>query len=436
MTEALVADAKAAFQAGVRAVQPPTCMERSVHIAALKRRVKRARRVYVATIGKAAASWARWWSDTLGDAIDVGCMVQPQGYGEPDGTPLPATWHHIQAGHPHPTEKSAIAGAYLLDMARACGPDDLFLIGLSGGGSACTALPPAGVSMAEVQRLNKVLLRAGMPIDAINAVRKHVLQVGGGRLAAAAYPAQVEAYAISDVPGNDLATIASGPTVGDPTTYEQAQSVLHQADVWDEVPLSIQQHLQSGIEGHHPETPTAHDVRVSRARTAVIATNKTARRAAAQDLEARGYTVRCPDAFMTGTAREEGRAHAIALRDALPHTAIVWGGEPTVRVTGSGTGGRNQEAALAAVHALAAMQRPAVLLCAGTDGIDGPTDAAGAWVTPRTQRQAKKHGCAPNVYLADNNSYAFFEQVGGLYRPGPTQTNVMDVHIGVVAPSR
>lgn len=427
----LVSDARAAFETGVRAAHPTTLVEQPSTRRLLKE-ARRAQRVCVATVGKAAAPWGRWW---IRQAVaDAGLVVTPEGYGARPEHDLPAGWQWVEAGHPHPTERSAHAGRLLLELASSCTRGDLLIIGLSGGGSACTACPPDGIAMDAVRTLNALLLRSGQPIGAVNAVRKHVLQGGGGRLAAAAAPARVHCQAISDVPGDDLATIASGPTVGDPTTYEDARSVLRDAGVWASVPASIRNYLQEGVRGQHPETVPPGDPRLHAVRTTVIASNNTARHSAASHLRNAGYAVRVPDVQIEGNAPAVGRRHAQTLIHANEPGAWVWGGESTVHVTGEGTGGRNQEAALAAVRPLAACTGPAVLWCAGTDGIDGPTDAAGAWVTPQTYPAAQAQACTPASYLADNDSYSFFDRVGGLYRPGPTGTNVMDLHIGLVEP--
>lgn len=425
---ALIRDAQAAVEAGVQAVHPSTLMQRE-HNRTLLERARQASRVFVATIGKAAAPWGRWWAAQ--EVANAGCIVVPAGYDTYGSDELPASWRRVEAGHPHPTDASARAGRLLLDMASACTRSDVLIIGLSGGGSACTAYPPDGVSMQAVRRLNTLLLHSGCAIDAVNAVRKHVLQVGGGRLVAAAHPARVWCQAISDVPGNDLSTIASGPTVGDPTTYADAVAVLQRAEVWAEVPSTIRTYLQEGAQGKHPETMAPDDERLRRAQTAVIASNKNARAAAVSHLSDCGYTTRTSSTLMKGEARAVGRAHAQQLAEADGRCAFVWGGEPTVHVTGTGTGGRNQEAALAAVRPLAQQSAPAVLFCAGTDGIDGPTDAAGAWATPHTLRQALARGLSPESHLDDNNSYDFFKRIESLYRPGPTGTNVMDLHIGL-----
>jgi len=429
----LVTHAQTAFEAGVRAVHPSTLMPRRFNDTQ-RARLRQAERVYVATIGKAAAPWGRWWATQ--EVAAAGVVVAPKGYDVYNESPHSASWQQVEAGHPHPTEPSARAGRLLLDMAFACGREDLFVVGLSGGGSACTACPPSGVSMDEVRTLNRRLLHSGLAIDAVNAVRKHVLQVGGGRLAAAAHPGRVWCQAISDVPGNDLSTIASGPTVGDPTTYADAIAVLNEAHLWSDIPKSIRTHLKEGERGRHPETVPPGDERLARADTAVIASNHDAQQAAASHLQTLGYEVHQPDRRIQGEARAVGRAHAERMLQATAPCAFVWGGESTVQVTGSGVGGRNQEAALAAVQPLAQFEAPAVLFCAGTDGIDGPTDAAGAWATPETLANAKIHGCAPERFLANNDSYSFFKQVGSLYQPGPTGTNVMDLHIGLVGAPR
>ena len=242
----LVRDARDAFEAGVQAVHPTALMAQGGSHAG-QRYIEDADCVRVATIGKAAVPWGDWWAAR--GIAKSGLIVAPAGYGTADRNALPDGWHQVEAGHPHPTKESAQAGRRLLEMAERCGPDDVLVVGLSGGGSACTAYPPAPISMAAVRRLNELLLHSGLPIGAVNAMRKHVLRVGGGRLAAAAHPGRVWCQAISDVPGDDLSTIASGPTVGDPTTYADAIAALHKAAVWDDVPRVVRTHLQERAVG-------------------------------------------------------------------------------------------------------------------------------------------------------------------------------------------
>ncbi|MES3630491.1 MAG: DUF4147 domain-containing protein [Longimonas sp.] len=430
----LLSDAREAIEAGVQAVHPDRLMDAASASDRVdgdtRTTIHEAKQIYAATIGKAAAPWARQWGNQI--SADAGCVVAPKGYSTAPKPALPQPWQQVDAGHPHPTEDSARAGRLLLDMAAKCGRGDLLIVGLSGGGSACTALPPAGISMAAVRMLNEQLLQSGLPIDAVNAVRKHVLQVGGGRLAAAAYPAAVRCYVISDVPDDDLSTIASGPTVGDPTTYADGIHALREAHLWSDIPDAVRTYLVEGKGGTHPETVPPGDKRLSRAQTTVIASNDDARTAAVAYLRKRGYTTVNVNKRIEGEASEVGARHARRLTESRGPCAFVWGGEPTVHVTGTGVGGRSQEAALAAVPILGASDVAAVLFCAGTDGIDGPTDAAGAWATPETHEKAQACGLAPEAYLANNDSYTFFKRLGGLYQPGPTETNVMDLHVGLV----
>jgi hydroxypyruvate reductase len=246
----------------------------------------------------------------------------------------------------------------------------------------------------------------------------------------AAHPATVLALVVSDVVGDDLDVIASGPTVPDPTTFAEARDVLARFGLWDEVPASVRERL-SGDDG---ETPKPGDARFERATTCLLGTNRTALEAAQGAAEDLGYVARIVRDTVTGEAREVARElvkQALTV-DVDGPTCLLWGGETTVTVTGSGTGGRNQELALAAALGLDSADRDVVLLSGGTDGIDGPTDAAGAWATPQTAARARRQGLDPQAFLGDNDAYAFFDHLGQLLRPGPTHTNVMDVQVALL----
>lgn len=376
---------------------------------------------------------ARW-----PDRVTEGLVIVPKGYPEafPDRLPRPQALDVAEGGHPLPTPAGVRAARRLRAQAADGHAGDLLLVLISGGGTALSTVPVDALDLADLRTTYHQLLRAGVPIGPANAVRKHLTQLGGGQLAQAAAPADVAGLVVSDVVGDDLATVASGPTVPDPTTYEEAIRALYQYNLWHEVPDAVRTYPAAGARGRHPETPTAHASCFDTTQTTLVGTNAEALDAARAEAEARGYEVRSVTAGVTGEARAVGAEHGRQLRaaDVERPTCWLWGGEPTVAVTGDGTGGRNQEVALSAACALDGADRDAILLSGGTDGIDGPTDAAGAWATPATAQTSRAAGLDPADHLDRNDSYPLFDALGQLLRPGPTHTNVMDVHIGLVRP--
>ena len=241
---------------------------------------------------------------------------------------------------------------------------------------------------------------------------------------------------MSDVLGNDRSTIASGPTVPDPSTYEDALEALYGHGLWHDVPGPVRDHLAAGARGRRPETPGPDAACFETTDTTLIGSNETALDAARAAAEERGYAVRAVSTDVDGEAREVGQAHVeeMLLASVDEPTCWLWGGETTVTVTGQGTGGRNQEVALGAALAFEGASADAVLLSGGTDGIDGPTNAAGAWATPATAERARAAGMVPEAHLAENDAYPLFAEIGQLLRTGPTHTNVMDVQVGLVHP--
>ena len=369
----------------------------------------------------------------------------PTGYAAtvPDGLPRPSRIAVAEAGHPVPTPASAAAASGALALAEAAGPDDLVVALVSGGGSALWGLPPAGVSLDEVGQTTRLLLENGVPIDDINTVRKHLSRISGGRLALAAAPARVLAFVLSDVVGDDPAVIASGPTVPDPTTFADARAVLRDAGLMEAVPASVRAYLDGGAAGAVADTPGPEHPAFGMVTTRVIGTNGTALAAAAREAARLGYVVDRVEPEVEGEARAVGRRvadAALAMRAGRP-TCRLWGGETTVTVVGTGRGGRNQEVALAAALALGpstssgqAAEAGAVVLSGGTDGVDGPTDAAGGWASPGTAGAIRQAGLDPAERLRDNDAYAALDAAGALVRTGPTHTNVADVIVALAAP--
>ena len=380
---------------------------------------------------------ARAFAGLEGDAIRCGVVAGPSD-GARTQSPLPPGFESFAASHPFPNAASVAAGLRALDLARESADAGWLVVLLSGGASALLAAPVPDITLEDKMATGRALMRAGVAIDGLNCVRKHLSQIKGGRLAAAA--ARTITLAISDVHGpvaDDPSVIGSGPTVGDPTTFAQALAIVQRVD---EVPTAVRSYLERGARGERPETVKPDDVRLSRGTYEIIGNRQTAVDGAAASARALGYDVHVLPEPIDGEARD---ASAAFLRDARRAIAdsgvaararhcVVGAGETTVTVTGDGLGGRNQEFALAAATGIASFGRPAVLASAGTDGIDGPTDAAGALVDSTTLERARVAGVNWESTLAGHDAYHFFEPLGDLFVWGPTGTNVGDVQILLV----
>ena len=425
------------LDAGIQAVQAPRMLGRAAWQEWPRRPLDGYRQVVVLGLGKAAMAMGGVVEEQLGDRAGEGLLVVPEGYAAtlPKGSPAPDSLEVVEAGHPLPNAASEEAAGRLLERASGCSEEDLLLVLVSGGGTALTFAPAEGLTQEEAQRTFQTLMEAGADIQAMNAVRKHLARLGGGQLARAAAPAEVLALAVSDVPGDDSSVVASGPTVPDPTTFEEALGVLRQHGIEKDVPEAVLDHLQRGLRQDVPETPKPGEALFERVQTRMVGSNRDALEAAQRKAEEEGYKVLLhPD--VDGEAREVGRAF---VREALEKTdrplCLLGGGETTVTVQGEGKGGRNQELALAAALEMYGQRsdiEAAILLSAGTDGIDGPTDAAGALATPQTVLRARRQGIDAQSYLDNNNSYHFFDQLNGLIRTGPTHTNVMDMQVVLI----
>ncbi len=383
--------------------------------------------IWVVAVGKAAYPMATATAEVLGASLHAGVIVAPQ-----LADPVPGM-SAFAAGHPIPNADSVAAAqqvAALLSQAQA---DDLVLVLLSGGGSALLSLPVPGVELADLQELTTQLLACGAPISAINCLRKHLDQLKGGGMARMAAPAQLVTLVLSDVVGNPLDVIASGPTVPDPTTFSDAWAVVARYGLETTLPPAIREYLQRGLAGEVADTPGPDDACFARASTLLVGSNLQAAQAAQRAAQAAGLHSMILTTHLQGEAREAGRFLAAIGRDLaqgqhpLPRPAcIIVGGETTVTLRGRGRGGRNQELALAAVDDLAGLP-DITLMTLATDGVDGPTDAAGAIVTGTTLHRAQMLGLDPHDYLARNDSYSFFATLGDLIHTGPTQTNVHDL---------
>ncbi len=386
--------------------------------------------VRVIAAGKAAPAMAAAAARRLGSRVRAGLVVASTDSPVPDGFEL------IVGGHPVPTDASERAGRRALAVAASRQPGEALLVLLSGGASALMAVPADGITLADKQATTQQLLSAGADIHALNTVRKHLSAIKGGWLAVRA-PGACDAFAISDVVGDDPSVIASGPTVADASRFDDALEVLRQYGGEAAYPSAIVARLRRGIEGAVPETPKPGDARLAQTTTAVIGSRRNAMAGAAAAAESLGYQVLRVDDPVVGEARTTAVAH---LRAVLAKASgvgrpvcVVSSGETTVHVTGRGKGGRNQEFALATAEVLAGVGAPAMAASVGTDGIDGPTDAAGALADSTTIARAQASGLQPERYLLDNNAYAFFDALGDLIHTGPTGTNVGDLQIILLA---
>jgi glycerate 2-kinase len=390
------------------------------------------RSVHVLAVGKAAGHLVSALARRHGGSIAGGLAI---GTHRADGMPASIVW--MDAGHPVPDDRSVDAAGRALALARHVPVGHGLLVLLSGGASSLAALPAMGVTLADKQAVTRRLLQTGADIQSLNAVRKHLSAIKGGRLAEAAR-APVLALAISDVVGDDLSVIGSGPTVEDPSTFLDALDIVRRFGGPGAFPPAVVERLEAGARGQVPETPKPGDARLAHATTRLIGSRANAAAGAAAAAESLGYRTVIVDEPVVGVAREEGpRFVAAALRRAAEtgmSACVIGTGETTVRVSGRGRGGRNQELVLAAVRALAGLGVPAALLSGGTDGIDGPTDAAGAMADGLTLERGGQVGLhAPEEYLNENDSYRFFQGVGDLVVTGPTDTNVGDIQILLVA---
>jgi hydroxypyruvate reductase len=383
--------------------------------------------VSVIAVGKASAAMAGAAWDALGERVRNGLVIAPT------ATAADVPFQLIVGEHPQPGPGSLAAGREALRMAQSVSRGERLLVLLSGGASSLMAAPASGITLEEKRQATAVLLRSGADIYALNTVRKHISLIKGGRLALAA-AGDCRTLVVSDVVGDDLSFIGSGPTVPDPSTFADARRVIERFGGAHEYPASVVAYLDAGLRGERPETPKPGDPRMERSMATVIGGRFDAMRGAGDEARARGYHVDVLDAPVVGESRIVGPQQIermIARAGALPRPAcVISSGETTVTVTGSGRGGRNQELALASAAVLGSAGAPMALASAGTDGIDGPTDAAGAVVDSTTLIRAAAAGL-PSItsYLHNNDSYSFFDRLGDLIRTGPTGTNVDDLQV-------
>ncbi len=432
--------ARQIFDAAVRAVDPAVAVHRhlvregtAIRLGHERLDLREVRQVVVVGCGKAGSPMAAAVEEILGDRISRGVVVTKYGHVRPT-----AKVRIHEAGHPIPDEAGMTGAQAILDHVRGLGPEDLVLVLISGGGSALTPAPVAGVTLAEKQGLTRALLACGADIREMNTLRKHISRIKGGQLARTAQPARVVALVLSDIVGDPLDAIASGPTVPDPTSYSDALGILDKYRIRGEIPAAIRAYLEAGARGDAPETPKPEDPLFARVRNLIVGSNIQALEAASSEARVLGLSPMILSSSIEGETREIARMHAALAREirisgnpTKPPVCLISGGETTVTLRGAGKGGRNQEFVLAAAQDIAGLP-DTVILSAGTDGTDGPTDAAGAIADGETCARALALGLDPRVALDANDAYPFFDKLGDLILTGPTNTNVMDVRLVLV----
>jgi glycerate-2-kinase len=391
------------------------------------------RRIYVVGGGKASGAMAEALEEILGDRITAGFVNVP--YGSKHCTRV-VELH--EAGHPVPDQAGVAGTRRIMEIAGQAEKDDLVICLISGGGSSLMPLPREGVSLGDKRQLTGALLKSGAAINEVNTVRKHLSSFKGGWLAEKASPATVLALILSDVVGDPLDAIASGPTVADPSTFADARKVLKKYALWEKVPSSVRRVFSEGEKGLVAETPKPRDAAFEQVHNLVVGNSRSASVAACDYLKSEGLNVLLLTAALEGEARHVGTMLAAVAREVaasgnpVPKPAgIAAGGETTVTVTGGGLGGRNLELCLSAAMRLKGAEA-CVLASLSTDGVDGPTDAAGAVVDGETLARAAQLKLEPERFLAENDSYRFFAALADLIFTGQTGTNVNDISVIVV----
>jgi glycerate-2-kinase len=429
--------ARTIFKQALKAVAPGDLVRRAVslegsvlHVINNQLDLDEPGRLVVVGAGKAAAPMAEVLESILGECLWGGAVIVNDGA----GLPLKRI-ELLEAGHPIPDQRGSDATAKIIHLLHDLSRNDAAIVLITGGGSALLESPAEGISLGDLQQTTSVLLKCGAEIREINALRKHLSRIKGGQLLTTAAPARVLTLAISDVVGDEPSAIASGPTVPDVTTFGDAWEVVSKYSLEGKLPPAVLERLKAGSEGRYPETPKADDPRFQNSRFELIGSNRDLLDAARKAAEKLGYHAIILTGRMQGEAAQTGcnlaRLMKAVRRSSERPLCLLAGGETTVTVQGSGIGGRNQELALSAAMELEGVEG-CLLLSAGSDGADGPTDAAGAIVDCSTVSRAAQLGLDAGSFLRNNDSYPFFAALGDHVKTGPTLTNVMDLVIMLV----
>ncbi|MFZ0447638.1 MAG: glycerate kinase [Desulfatiglandaceae bacterium] len=445
MLEQLRNHAQDIFRASLEAVDPYEAVKRFVHLEGKRLSVGQEAgtrkeleldsfdRILVVGGGKATAPMAAALENILGSRIRQGTINVKYGF-----TRDLSRIGIVEAGHPLPDENGVLGTQKILGLLNGAGEKDLIFSLISGGGSALLPQPAGAITLEEKQAMTRTLLECGASIDEINALRKHISSSKGGQMARAAYPATTINLMLSDVVGDRIDVIASGPFVPDTSTFETVTEILDKYGLRD-LPPVLEAYLKAGVEGEVPETPKQGDEVFDRVFNCIVGSNILALKAAKKKAASLGYETLILSSMVEGETREVARVHtAIALEilktghPLSPPACVISGGETTVTIRGSGVGGRNQEFCLAAAMDLGGIAERVVILSGGTDGNDGPTEAAGGIVDPLTLERAREAEIKALDFLKANNAYAFLKKTGDLLITGPTNTNVMDVRLVLV----
>ena len=436
----LRSDAASIWSEALRAVDPEAAVVQHVKRKGHELRVagklydlRKVRKIWALGAGKAAAPMASALEKVLGRHLAGGILVTKYGHGLPM-----KVLELLQAGHPLPDANGVTAGLRIRHLAESqIEPGDMVFCLLSGGGSALLVAPAPEISLEDKLCCTQLLLSSGATIHEINAIRKHLSTLKGGQLARLLGRVPVVSLILSDVVGDDLDTIASGPLVPDRSTFRDCQEILERLRIAHKVPASVRRRIDEGAKGRIPETPKPGDPIFRNKQNVIVANNSTACAAAARKARRMGYHAMVLTSRLEGDTGECARVHMAIVQEIVLEgrplkrpACLLSGGETTVQILGKGKGGRNQEFALHCARPLAVLPAPCVVACLGTDGTDGPTDAAGAFSDNSTLTRALKFG--PGFLkesLENNDSYRFFQRLGDLIITGPTRTNVMDLHI-------
>jgi len=420
------------FNESLLAVDPYKAVSRHCDYLPSRYEKEKLNKLYVVSFGKAAPSMAQALADGFGNALTKGIVITK--YNHTGSQHFADTLAIYEAGHPIPDENGVMATGEILNLLKQTDESTLVIFLISGGGSALLCCPDEGISLAEKQTVTDLLLKAGADIQELNTVRKHISAVKGGRLAEIAYPAKMVSLILSDVIGDPLDVIASGPTSPDTSTFTDAINVIQKYGLATRMPGNVINILAKGAQGHIPETPKNGAPVFSGMDNIIIASNAIAVEAAKKAAEGFGYKTTILSTELSGEASRVAKdlaKNALDRKKTLPEgekVCLIAGGETTVTVKGAGKGGRNTEMALAFGLEIQG-QCGITFLSAGTDGTDGPTDAAGAIVTGQMFFDAVKQELDPQDYLTRNDSYTFFKAINGLVITGPTGTNVMDIQL-------
>ncbi len=439
--EKLRGDVRAIFDAGLKAVDPIKAVKNHINrdgntlrVQGIEYDVAAYENIYVIGMGKAAASMAKAVEDILGDKLTAGIVNVKYGH------TVPLNKIKInEAAHPVPDDAGLKGSQEIIELLKKTGEKDLVICLISGGGSALLPLPAGNLTLEDKQAVTKSLLECGADIHEINSIRKQISAVKGGRLAALVYPSTLISLILSDVIGDDLDVIASGPTVPDTHTFHDCRTIIDKYKLDERVPKSVIEYIEKGCSGEIEDTPKSDSSVFERTQNAIVGSNILAVSAAKEEAEELGYNSLVLSTFIHGETKEVAKVHTAIAKEIISSgnplkkpACIISGGETTVTIEGKGLGGRNQEFVLAAALDIEGLN-DVVILSGGTDGNDGPTDAAGAIADGTTISRASKLGLNAYKHLCDNNSYNFFKPLGDLLITGPTNTNVMDLRVLLIS---